>query len=924
LSIEELQQKKKKKRRDDALREKVVAMICSKQSRVICRRNNMAKQRRMSKGSISLSLNIFSLVCILLAARISAETDGEETTAPPEVHFYFNDSISNDTMLQAPPTLPAPYQTEQPTSYLAEINTDHASPIPTDSDSSLSSSTPTGQPAYQTMWRDDFPANYQVTPASTPVQTTEKSTSPASTPCFGALLSVERRYQLFFDEFETSVVSNVFLEKAVLFSYNINSQKFDCSPKIVSVTMEGSFSVYTERIEFLIESQQFTAANNIFLDPPIRAQFIDSMNEFFDDYDFSVRVMGVQEELLSGMPPLQTDPTERPTAMPTAGVNAGDPTPSPSDSIFTFIPAPVPTSLWRNAPDTSVPTKELMTNQPTDAATTDAPTEALTNKPSREPTPKPTREPTEPPFASDLDETLVYTLNPSALPKTFLTSTPAPADNITQQYQPTPAPSTPLSSHPSATPSLEQSTSYPTFSPSTISPTFSPSTRTPTASPTRRPTSSPSRNPSSNPTVSPLPSLSPTQTPSASPSSRPSLAPTATPEYVLTESELVNARMILTGVSLLSTRSQRIFTRTFEILVRDEAVTILNKVETVDVRVFIQSQIPQLSSLRRNLEDSPNSTGPLIASNLTVVFGVRFFIRAVLEEHNVRRYVGATLDTAEDQEMFILQLKSSGESAFQNLSYAHLVLPPEESTIEPSQENFDPETLGVGISIGIATIAVGGAALIGVAFYMWGRRKPRKTRRQKGPEQAVDDSRSGEEEDNDDMMVLNVTERPDVSTLGDPYCISGPTDASLGEETNSLPYDYKVAAEVLPSIGGVSASYSFSSEMSSNNVYLQTDDETLGAQYEIEDRVEVEAPPGMLGLVLESDSEGFVTVCDVKERSPLADRIIFGDKLVAVDDVDVTVMPVGSVMHLIASRQANPVRKLTFNRRSKRKHRSSA
>ena len=174
-------------------------------------------------------------------------------------------------------------------------------------------------------------------------------------------------------------------------------------------------------------------------------------------------------------------------------------------------------------------------------------------------------------------------------------------------------------------------------------------------------------------------------------------------------------------------------------------------------------------------------------------------------------------------------------------------------------------------------------------------------------------------------MMVDVMERPelDVSTLGDPIPqgMAAPTDASLAEETNiSLPYDYKVAAHILPSVDE-SASYSFSevsSNASSNAIDVQTDDDTLDAQYFIEETIQVDAPPGMLGLVLEADKDGIATVCDMKQISPVADRVHIGDKLVAVNDVDVSGMPVDEVTSLIASKQDKNGRTLVFSRRSKK------
>jgi hypothetical protein len=373
--------------------------------------------------------------------------------------------------------------------------------------------------------------------------------------------------------------------------------------------------------------------------------------------------------------------------------------------------------------------------------------------------------------------------------------------------------------------------------------------------------------------------------------------------------------MILTGVSLLPSRSQIVWAEITETAIRHEVITILNnQIESVDVLVVITSQNPQQSTSRR-LEEPELSN---ISSNLTIVFDVMFFIRAVIEDHNVRRYVAAALDTDGDQNVFMLQLESSGEAAFQNLTSVRLILPPDNNSDSASATVGYREPLGTGMTIGITAVSVAGVALVIVGAFMWVKRRPEKTLT------ASSDQIIGnlENYDEHDLAFNNIMEHADVdvSTLGDPIpqgIPASPTDESLAEETTSLPYDFKVGSEVLPSLDEIQ-SYSSFSEASSKIIDVQTDDDTLDAQYVIEDRIEVDAPPGMLGLVLEEDSEGIASVYDMKELSPLADRVQIGDKLVSVDDVDVSAMPVHDVMNLIASRQANHVRRLIFSRPTKK------
>lgn len=66
-------------------------------------------------------------------------------------------------------------------------------------------------------------------------------------------------------------------------------------------------------------------------------------------------------------------------------------------------------------------------------------------------------------------------------------------------------------------------------------------------------------------------------------------------------------------------------------------------------------------------------------------------------------------------------------------------------------------------------------------------------------------------------------------------------------------------------------------------------------------------------MVLEVEDNGSApTVKSIQDESPLSGKIGVGDYLIAVDEVDVKDMSAEKVSKLIASRKANPVRKLTL------------
>ncbi len=84
-----------------------------------------------------------------------------------------------------------------------------------------------------------------------------------------------------------------------------------------------------------------------------------------------------------------------------------------------------------------------------------------------------------------------------------------------------------------------------------------------------------------------------------------------------------------------------------------------------------------------------------------------------------------------------------------------------------------------------------------------------------------------------------------------------------------------------------------------------------------EERIEVVAPSGRLGVVLLSPDPpvfGPSYICSVSEDSPLKDLILMGDKIITVDDVDVRFMSAMNVSQLLGSKSSNTARKIAVLR----------
>ena len=775
-------------------------------------------------------------------------------------------------------------------------------------------------------------------------------------------------YNIFFEPFDTSIVSDSLLESAFRRAYNDNVDEEDCQTKVISVDritapVAAAFggeaettSIATERMQFLVTFSQFDDDSGLFPAPLVRASFVATLNEILILEGLPIFVLSVRSSadpgntepeptVQSSFPTPEPIPsvTRRPTMEPSRAPVGPTPIPSaaptkvdPADSLSPIFMKSVSEAPSLNRVLTEAPqSNSRFTLKPT-VTSTDSPSLTSTqiastslnsgkiNFPSSLlPTRRPTRSPTTAPTPRTTSkqparDQLTSSPTKGPLPVPFPTARPtdSPATKMTVWgRQPSESPSNGPWESPSPTvrvlteapQSKAESTSKPTVTPSR------PSLR-PTRSPTPRPNISLVDTPTSGSTE-PFSTTSgslPIESPRVTPTASPSVVPSESPDFILQEPELKSVQMVLTGVSLLSSRSQRVWTEATAIAIEEEVTSFLKtKLESANAQVTLISQNPR----RRNLQDAPltNQSTTVISSNLTITFDVKISIRTILvEDHNIRRYVGAALDTAAEKRRLMNQLQSSGETAFQNLTSIQLILPPPLSENALQSGSNDSQSISTGTAIGITVIAIAAIGFCG-AGVLW-------IRRSQAFHQTSDSgqpTKSLREFDGDGVLV-NVVERPDggdVSTLGDPIGQGTPApqvDSSVAEETASLPYDFKVASHRLPSLGE-SASYSFS-DTSSRVVDLQTDNDTLDEQYFNENRIEVEAPAGMLGLVLETDSEGVAAVYNMKQSSPLVDRIKIGDKLVSVDGIDVTAKPIKSVMEVIASKQQNKVRGLVFCR----------
>ena len=96
---------------------------------------------------------------------------------------------------------------------------------------------------------------------------------------------------------------------------------------------------------------------------------------------------------------------------------------------------------------------------------------------------------------------------------------------------------------------------------------------------------------------------------------------------------------------------------------------------------------------------------------------------------------------------------------------------------------------------------------------------------------------------------------------------------------------------------------------------LFADDASFEQQFaEPEERFDVVAPAGKLGMVIDTPAGSTPVVHAIKDTSVLASQVRVGDRLLSVDDEDCTGMTAMQVSKLISLKSEKPARVLTFSR----------
>jgi hypothetical protein len=352
-----------------------------------------------------------------------------------------------------------------------------------------------------------------------------------------------------------------------------------------------------------------------------------------------------------------------------------------------------------------------------------------------------------------------------------------------------------------------------------------------------------------------------------------------------------------------------------------ECMALWDNAVTQSMKSEVQQVIPRYETLNVQIFNVSRDTFEELGV-LGFFYDVRIDIRSAIIVHNLRRYIGGPFDSSSEQDALVEAMRASRCPEYANLSAIRVILPDNESNTSGSTRSEDsPANTGV---IAGSVVAVAGAAML-FAIFIFVRIKRKRDVRE---EVIFDGTQSPGQyglHDNEMASEIGLQTDIDVSTLGDPIPQRTSPGTGIGDVSTagsfSLDYDYKsyYMYQDIPSVteevsrGGGGGGESLSNALVSN-VLVPDDDDTFEAQYGIDEPFEVLAPPGTLGLILETNEDGVPTINNIKPASVLAEQVEIGDRLLSVDGIDVSIMLASDVSRLIASRKDAPIRKFVFAR----------
>lgn len=448
----------------------------------------------------------------------------------------------------------------------------------------------------------------------------------------------------------------------------------------------------------------------------------------------------------------------------------------------------------------------------------------------------------------------------------------------------------------------------PTTSAPTKSPTDKPST-SPILSPTNAPSDAPTTDAPTTPDQTPSPTQSPvTDTPTQSP-----VEPTQSPEAVTpTPSSAIptdppatddvqgpitttDLTMTLSGISSIEDNYDW------------EATTgkyFMDVYDTGDLGLYD-------TGVTITIDSAKSGTGRRLRSNtrslqepsVVVTYTQEMYYRSSNQDLTNNEIFTYPLSTDTLRDRYVYDLKQL--DGYEDLAAVSAI----SISNDPDPGTGGNENAG-GLSMGaIIGIACGGAALlILIVGFVYKRQKSKESEfvsnNQGGPGSSTQDMGTGSGMGTGSSIPTYGDQS--VATVDYDYsrAYGGAGAHSLSDAGGTLgSRTRQTAAETSPGMGG-----------GGNTIF--SDDATFDQAYENmrEECIDIYAPQGKLGVVIDTPNDGAPVVHAVKDTSPISNKVQVGDKLVAVDDEDVRAMTAIKVSKLISRKSNNASRKLTIIR----------
>jgi hypothetical protein len=430
-----------------------------------------------------------------------------------------------------------------------------------------------------------------------------------------------------------------------------------------------------------------------------------------------------------------------------------------------------------------------------------------------------------------------------------------------------------------------------------------------------------SRKQSSSPSIYPsVYTLLPTKRPTSVPTIGKTRTPSSNPTVQLSDS-LVTVVMILENTIALGSSSEITFQRItgdhiYNGLLNLDDVAWLNL--TVGTNVKIQREIPASYGRGRRLE----------TSSLEITFDTAVSFVSKYKSLDIASLVGRTFQTEDDLTRYLQRLQASGDKAFSSVTKIKVpVIGDENQEVERPASNG-----GENLKFIIIGAVFGALSISLIAIFLYARKRGRK----KSVSVSVVRKRSVRKLEERLGADIVMDKQDDISTLGDPMYVPGgmiintalERDETVTPSIVSGDWDYarnygrsfgpnlRTRSDTLQSsMNGSMGELSSFGTLAKMDNSIYSDDMSFEQQFvDIEDRFEIDAPAGKLGMVIDTPSGGVPFVHAIKSSSVLADRVQIGDRLISVDDEDTTGLTAMQVSKMISGKAENRSRILVFLR----------